>query len=420
MKTHISGNYIDRPNMKQSLLLGLLLSLALPLSAQKKNLSYSFYGQVRGDLYLDSRASQEIVDGLFFLYPKDHAYDADGKDLNASPTGSFYLLYSRLGLDVQGPTIGQAKSSLKLEVDFRGYGSNWALLRIRHAYANLDWGKSAVLIGQTWHSLFGEVSPQMLNLSTGAPFQPFNRSPQVRYRYQNRGWQLTATALWQLQYLSAGPNGKSEEYIKNSCIPEFYFGVDRKGNGWQVGAGVDVLSIVPRTQNVVEEKTYKVSERVTGVSGELHAKYQNKDWFIAAKTLYATNLAHTCMLGGYGVTAIDPRTGEQDYAPYHHATAWLNVVYGKKWKPGFFVGYLKNLGANTPIVGATYGTGLDVDQLFTTNWQLSYNLPHWRLGVEYTPSIAWFGTVDKADGGRIRSDHHVTNHRAVVTMSYQF
>ena len=406
--------------MKQSLLLGLLLSLALPLSAQKKNLSYSFYGQVRGDLYLDSRASQEIVDGLFFLYPKDHAYDADGKDLNASPTGSFYLLYSRLGLDVQGPTIGQAKSSLKLEVDFRGYGSNWALLRIRHAYANLDWGKSAVLIGQTWHSLFGEVSPQMLNLSTGAPFQPFNRSPQVRYRYQNRGWQLTATALWQLQYLSAGPNGKSEEYIKNSCIPEFYFGVDRKGNDWQAGAGVDVLSIVPRTQNVVEEKTYKVSERVTGVSGELHAKYQNKNWFIAAKTLYATNLAHTCMLGGYGVTAIDPRTGEQDYAPYHHATAWLNVVYGKKWKPGFFVGYLKNLGANTPIVGATYGTGLDVDQLFTTNWQLSYNLPHWRLGVEYTPSIAWFGTVDKADGGRIRSDHHVTNHRAVVTMSYQF
>ena len=406
--------------MKQSLLLGLLLSLALPLCAQKKNISYSFYGQVRGDLYVDSRASQEIVDGLFFLYPKDHAYDADGNDLNASPTGSFYLLYSRLGLDVQGPMIGQAKSSLKLEVDFRGSGSNWALLRIRHAYVNLDWGKSAVLIGQTWHPLFGEVSPQMLNLSTGAPFQPFNRSPQVRYRYQNSGWQLTATALWQLQYLSTGPNGKSEEYIKNSCIPEFYFGVDRKGNGWQVGAGVDVLSIVPRTQNVVEEKTYKVSERVTGVSGELHAKYQDKDWFIAAKTLYATNLAHTCMLGGYGVTAIDPRTGEQDYAPYHHATAWLNVVYGKKWQPGFFVGYLKNLGANAPIVGQTYGVGLEVDQLFTTNWQLSYNLPHWRLGVEYTPSIAWFGTVDKADGGRVHSDHHVTNHRAVVTMSYQF
>ena len=54
--------------MKQSLLVGILLSLALPLCAQKKDLSYSFYGQVRGYLYLDSRASQEIVDGLFFFF----------------------------------------------------------------------------------------------------------------------------------------------------------------------------------------------------------------------------------------------------------------------------------------------------------------------------------------------------------------
>ena len=120
------------------------------------------------------------------------------------------------------------------------------------------------------------------------------------------------------------------------------------------------------------------------------------------------------------MTAIDSRTGEQDYAPFHHATAWLNVVYGKKWKPGLFVGYLKNLGANTPLVGGSYGVGLEVDQLFTTNWQLSYNLPHWKLGVEYAPSFAWFGTIDEADGGRVRSNHHVTNHRAVATMIYLF
>lgn len=71
-------------------------------------------------------------------------------------------------------------------------------------------GKSAVLVGQTWHPLFGDVSPQMLNLSTGAPFQPFNRSPQIRYRYTSgKGLQLTGAVLWQLQYLSAGPNGKA-------------------------------------------------------------------------------------------------------------------------------------------------------------------------------------------------------------------
>lgn len=150
-----------------------LCTLLSAVYAQKKKFSYKFYGQVRGDLFYNSRSNAEIVDGLFHLYPKDIAPDADGKDLNARPDGSFYLLYSRLGLDVSGPNIGKAKSSAKIELDFRGSGSNFALFRIRHAYVNLDWGKSAVLIGQTWHPLFGDVYPQMLNLSTGAPFNLF-------------------------------------------------------------------------------------------------------------------------------------------------------------------------------------------------------------------------------------------------------
>ena len=100
--------------MKRNLLLLIGLCMAVCVQAQKKNFSYKFYGQVRGDLFYNSRANAEIVDGLFHLYPKDVALDADGKDLNASPNGSFYLLYSRLGIDVQGPKVGSAKTSLKL------------------------------------------------------------------------------------------------------------------------------------------------------------------------------------------------------------------------------------------------------------------------------------------------------------------
>ena len=101
------------------------------------------------------------------------------------------------------------------------------MLRIRQAYVNLDWGKSAVLVGITWHPLFGAVMPDVLNLSTGAPFQPFNRSPQIRYQYKaNSRVQLMASVLWQLQYLSSGPKGMSEDYIKNSCIPEMFVGAD--------------------------------------------------------------------------------------------------------------------------------------------------------------------------------------------------
>lgn len=402
------------------LLLGcLLIGAGGDAEAQKKSFSYKFYGQVRGDLFYNSRANAETVDGLFYLYPKDVQPDPDGKDLNATPNGSFYLLYSRFGVDVTGPKIGRAVSSAKLEGDFRGSGSTFALIRVRHAYVNLDWGRSAVLVGQTWHPLFGDVFPQMLNLSTGAPFQPFNRSPLIRYRYRNGGWQLTGAAVWQLQYLSAGPVGKSEEYIKNSCVPEFYVGADYRMGSLAVGAGVDVLSLVPRTRSVVGEQTFKVGERVTSVSAEAHLKYSEGPWFVAAKTLLASNLTHTSMIGGFGVTAIDPRTGEQEYTPYRHSMTWVNVVYGKKWKPGFFLGYMKNMGCGDPLAGASYGVGLDLDQLLTVNVQCTYNLPHWKIGMEYGPSTAWYGEP-RGDTGKIGNTHSVTNHRVLGVLIYMF
>lgn len=396
-----------------------MLCLCLAAQGQKKNFSYKFYGQVRGDLFYNSRANAETVDGLFYLYPKDHLPDDAGKDLNATPNGSFYLLYSRLGVDVTGPKIGTASSSLKVEADFRGSGSNFAMLRIRHAYVNLDWGKSSVLLGQTWHPLFGDVVPQVLNLSTGAPFQPFNRSPLLRYRYRSKGWQWTAAAVWQLQYLSAGPNGKSEEYIKNSCVPEFYFGMDYRAGGWIAGAGVEILSLVPRTVSVQDEKVYKVKERITTVSAEAHLKYVDSRWTVAAKTLLASNLTQASMIGGYAVSALDPRTGEQDYTPFRHSMTWLNVVYGKKWKPGFFIGYMKNMGTTDPIVGNIYGVGVDLDQLLTVNLQCTYNLPHWKIGMEYGPSTAWYGYQNQGNG-RIEDTHSVTNHRILGVLIYMF
>lgn len=405
--------------MKRYLFLFAGLCVIAGCYAQKKNFSYKFYGQVRGDLFYNSRANEETVDGLFHLYPKDIKPDATGKDLNATPNGSFYLLYSRVGLDISGPNIGKALTTAKIEADFRGSGSNFGVLRIRHAYINLDWGKSDVTVGQAWHPLFGDVSPQVLNLSTGGPFQPFSRAPQIKYRYENQGWQLTAAAIWQLQYLSAGPNGKSEEYIKNSCVPELYGAIDYMGNGWTAGAGVELLSLSPRTQSTVGNNIYKVNERVTSISPEAHFKYTGNNLMVAAKTILASNLTQVSMLGGYGITAINEQTGEQTYTPFKHSMTWLNVVYGKKWKPGFFVGYMKNLGTGKELVGKTYGVGLDVDQLLTASAQLTYNLPHWKIGAEYGPSTAWYGTTNR-ENGKVTDTHSVTNHRVLGVLIYLF
>ena len=380
--------------MKKYILISLCLLTAAGSFAQNKDFKFKFYGQIRTDFYYNSRANEETVDGLFYMYPKDKVRDEDGNDLNSTPNSNFYTLYSRLGVDVAGPKLGTAKTSAKVEFDFRGTGTSYSVIRLRHAYLNLDWGKSALLLGQTWHPLFGNVSPQILNLSVGAPFQPFSRAPQIRYRYTEKNFQLTGAAVWQSQYLSQGPAGKSQEYIKKSCIPEIYIGADYRNGGLLAGVGIEMLSLKPRTEATGENnKKFQVDERITTLSYEAHVKYTNKDWFVGAKSVLGSNLTQASGLGGFGVKSVNERTGEQKYTPIRFSSSWLNVVYGQKWKPGVFVGYAKNLGTSDELYAPDgkaqlYGTGTNLDQLVTAGAELTYNVPHWKFGLEYTLSSA--------------------------------
>ena len=396
------------------------MAAAIAQTAKVGNVNFKFYGRIRADLFYNSRANEETVDGLFYMYPKDHSYDADGNDLNATPQGNFYSLYTRVGVDIGGVKIGKAMATAKIEADFRGSGTTLGVVRLRQAYVNLDWGKSSVLIGQTWHPLFGEVSPSVLNLSTGGPFQPFNRSPLMRYRFKAPcGIMATAAAVWQSQYNSAGPEGKSHNYLKNGMIPEFYASVDYVGHDWIVGAGIDVLSLRPRKQSEVDGKIYKVHERVTSVSAEAHARYKARNWQVSGKTVLANNLTHCSMLGGFAVTDMDTRTGELDYTPLRHSMSWLNFTYGKKWQPGLFLGYLKSLGTGKEITGDIYGIGTNVDQIVNLSAQISYNLPHWKIGIEATPCWAWYGSVNKANG-HIEDTHSVANFRILGVAMFTF
>ncbi len=412
---------------KKYLLLAALVGMSAGAMAQKKGFSYKFYGQVRADLFYNTRTNSETVDGLFYMYPLDKLPDADGNDLNDQGNGNLYALYSRVGVDVAGPMLGKAKTSAKVEVDFRGSGTSYSLFRLRHAYFNLDWGTSALLVGQTWHPLYGDVAPEILNLNMGAPFQPFSRAPQVRYRFTRKHFQLTASAIWQSQYLSVGPasdkagetsTSKSQNFIKNSCVPEFYVGMDYRRPELIAGAGVHVSSIRPRTKSVVGSDTYKVDERVTGVSAEAHLKYTHERFLLSAKSVLGTNLTQTSTVGGYGITSVDPRTGEQTYTPLRTSATWLNVAYGKTWRPALFFGYLKNLGASTEV-SDVLGTGTNLDQLLNATAELTYNRGNWKLGAEYSLCNAWYGDEFSAKAKAL-SSHTVMNHRVVMTAIYQF
>ncbi len=417
--------------MKKIYPLLLLLTISLVTTTTKaaekseeKPFGFKPYGFIRTDFYYNSRDCVASVNDIFNLYPYDTDYevDANGEDLRDYSSSGFFAFITRAGLDVRTPDVFNAKATGKIEIDFGGYGTENTLLRLRQAYMNLAWESgSNLILGQTWHPLFGEVAPQMMNISTGAPFQPFSRSPQVRYSYlMDAGVKFTAAAMCQLQYKSNGPDGKSNSYQLHSGIPEFYAGVDYYSGGWMFGAGVDVLNIKPRTESTNDiGEIYKVDERMTSVSAEMHLRYRNSMWNIAAKSIYASALDHTTMLGGYGVSAIDSETGEQEYTPLHNSTTWINIIYGTKWQPSLFVGYTKNLGATKDIVDNTiYGSGTDIDQLLGCNAGLTYRLPHWSFGVEYSYTNAWYGDITVR--GAVENTHSVCNHRVVSAVALYF
>ena len=132
-------------------------------------------------------------------------------------------LTTRLGLDVSAYKIGTMGVSGKVEADFYNLSGSVPILRLRQAYMKLDWDNSplSLTIGQTWHPMAADL-PHMNNLESGAPFNPFNRSPQLTADVKlGSSLTLTASILYLNHYLPTGPAGKSKDYYKYG-LPEAY------------------------------------------------------------------------------------------------------------------------------------------------------------------------------------------------------
>lgn len=380
--------------------------------------TYKLYGFVRNDFYYNSRKNAESLDGIFSIYPKPIELNADGTDKNAVPYAEMLSIATRLGLDFSGSPILGASSSAKIECDFAGTSSTYFLVRLRQAYLKLNWTKSELLVGQTWHPMFGNVMPTVLGLNTGAPFQPFNRSPQVRFKQElASGLSLTAAAIYQMQYMSQGPLEASTSYMKSALLPNLFAGIENKNQHWTIGAGVDTKTIKPDKNTI------------TSVSGIAYSQYSQKKFTIKAKAVWGQNLTDLTMLGGYGVSGTDSN-GAYTYTNLNNLSSWLNIVYGTKFQLGILGGLSVNMGANKPLLSDTngkytaYGTGFFQSQQIINNRlvrvapHLIYNLPNFRLGIEYEFMSADYGNIENT--GKASDIYTVNNHRAVASISYIF
>ena len=230
----------------KKLLTFIFFSFSTFLFAQEAVNNFKIYGFVRNDFYFNSRINTESIDGLFYLYPKPISLNPAGVDLNAVPQAEMLSVNTRIGVDFDGSSIMRAKSSAKIEADFAGFGTSYYVLRIRQAYLKLNWNKTELLIGQTWHPLFGNVNPTVLECDAGAPFQPNNRSPQIRLTHNlNSTISLIASAIYEMQYLSQGPLGASASYMKNAILPDLFIGTECNTKHWISGVGFDFKTIKP-------------------------------------------------------------------------------------------------------------------------------------------------------------------------------
>ena len=419
--------------MKKTILTIAAVCLALCGFAQEKKITFKPYGFVRNYAAFDSRANLSSNSDQFNMIPLDEDLNKYGDDLNKKPDVLLLSITTRLGLNITGPEFLGAKTSAKIESDFAGFGTSNTVLRIRQAYAKMDWEKDNLLVGQAWHPMMGDMMPDVFSLATGAPFTPFSRSPQVRYDRLAGNFKLTATALYQFQYLSYGPNANdlkssttSFDYARKALIPELYFQAMYKKGDFMAGAGVDILTLKPRTEYTDADEVKMLSdELVTSFSPTAFFSYKEGNWGIKGRVTYAQNASHLNMLSGYGVTEIKDN-GEVEYGSLSSVTGWVDVTYKQKLDKGtltycLFGGYGKNLGCKDDFADTSmmYVRGYkNIDHFWRVSPSVLYTHNAMQIGLEYEPTTVGYGNM-KADGS-VDKKRSVTNHRICALLKYNF
>ena len=388
-------------------------------------------GFARIDYIYDTRQTSEAVEGLFTFYPLNKMLDANGKDINGAPVTNFVSIASRLCTRFYGPDVFKAKSTAYIEFDFTGT-SNTNGVRLRQAYTNFAWKKTALLLGRTWHPLAMGCVPNVVALNTGAPFWAFNRSDQIRFDFKPELWQISLFGVFQSDYASLGPTPgtasvsvKSPSYLRNALWPEFAVQAAYKAPNFQMGAIGAVKTIKPRLYTMTDYNNpnglrYKTDEKLTTYVAQVYMQYQRANWVLKAQATYAQNTTESLMIGGYAVRATDPATGHEKYTPTQYMNYWVNVDYGKKWQVGLFAGYLNSLGTLDNVTGAWYARASDMKSMYRLSPHLFYTMNNWQFAAEIEYTAATFGQIENSQKAKIVNTAEVANLRTNLLVYFFF
>lgn len=445
------------------------------------------YGFVRNDIFLNSRRNLDLRDGVLDVYPLDATNlptrsgttltANPNDDANAVPQLGYSAIVTRLGVRMGGITAFDAKISGVLETDFfgitNGTGGSGSgtenLLRLRHAYAAMDWTKSQLLIGQYWNPNFiPKCFPGTANFSTGIPFNPFSFIPQVRLT-SKVGKDISLMGMI-FGYSLAGFSpagtfavGSGVDAQKFSVLPAFASQLTFENKTFLASVGLEGNSLSPRIMDTKNTSTgvfggtgagnvqKNISSNLFMLNFLAYAKLTTSKVTAKFHTTYGQSYTQYVGLGGFAEYR-NANTGEWKYEAHNQMNMWGELIStnSKKFQPAIFIGYLQNMGLANSIAasniksgtlafqgrGISTVTGRTFDNMLRIAPRLDFYSGKMKLALEYELSMMkWAdvqGLIPTADGSLPTTvdfkagtadnarPFTATNSRLAAVMAYNF
>jgi hypothetical protein len=384
---------------------------------EEKKWTFKFGGFVKTDVWYDSRQITGSREDMFLFYPKNISKDKNGKDINAKGTWNLSAISTRASVLIGGPDAFGAKTTGYIETDFTGMANtDIDGLRLRHAYVKMKWEKSELLIGQYWHPMFvPDCFPQVISLNTGAPFHPFIRNPQITFTKNFKKLNVIISAISQRDNSNDGPESYSNNYIRNSLVPNGHLQLQYKGEKNIFGIAGDYKVLQPR---IVTDSNYVTNEKVSSYAFMAYWKYTKSKFIWRCKAIYGQNLTEHLMMGGYAIKTYDSATATATYTPTNHLFVMGNVFYGNKIQIGLFGGYIYNFGTTDSNTGKYYARGSDIAYMYRIAPSISFKSGSTQFSAEFEYTVAAFGKPDKY--GLVQNPKEVGNMRILLTAYYFF
>lgn len=395
--------------MKRTLLFVVLCLAAIPvLFAQDNPITIKPYGYVSYEILHDTYRSLDSRDGELYFFPRKPDYDDNGIDINKGSKFNMLSVQSRFGIRVTGPDVFGAKASSVIEGDFFGTQQEYVRqFRLRLAHISLQWSRREILMGHSWHPFFVlDCSPGTVSFAAAAPFNPLNRSPQIRFT-QKITDNFTASTSYLIHgyHSSAGPSDQQ----RNSGIPESVLQLRYQSGGFLLGATAGYKTLSPRDKTTPDTsnptsptKGIATGKNIGTYSLQAFSKITTAPVTVKMEGVYGENLSHFIMIGGYGAKATPEQAADPafwltdyDYANTNTLALWTDIHSNStvlQW--GIFAGYTQNMGSKDPFVtipGSASQRFTDVFDILRISPRIIYFRNNFSFGAEVAYYNARYG-----------------------------